>query len=108
MYNKKILNRKGLINIELINISIRLIIRDDIMEKVRDKIFELTEDDWEELYYDPEEILKEYSFDKGVEKGIEQGKKEIAKSMLNDNIPIEVIIKHTNLTLEEVNEIKNK
>ena len=82
------------------------------MEKVRDKIFELTEDDWEELYYDPEEILKEYSFDKGVEKGIEQGKNErnieIARSMLNDNIPIEVIIKHTNLTLEEVNEIKNK
>ncbi|MBE6141152.1 MAG: DNA polymerase I, partial [Firmicutes bacterium] len=33
MYNKKILNRKGSINIELINISIRLIIR-DVMKKV--------------------------------------------------------------------------
>lgn len=33
MYNKKILNRKGSINIELINISIRLIIRDN-MEKI--------------------------------------------------------------------------
>ena len=74
------------------------------MEKVRDKIFELTEDDWEELYYDPEEILKEYSFDKGVE----HGKKEIAKVMLEKNMSIEEVIEITNLTLEEVNEIKNK
>ena len=86
----------------------KLCFGDDIMEKVIDKIFELTEDDWEELYYDPEEILKEYSFDKGVEKGIEQGKKEIAKIMLEKNMSIEEVIEITNLTLEEVNEIKNK
>ena len=81
----------------------KLCLGDAIMEEVKKKIFELTEDDWKELYYNPEEIINEYSFDKGVE----HERKEIAKNLLELNISISDIMKATNLTIEEINEIKN-
>ena len=49
-------------------------------------------------------------FEAGVEKGIEKGKKEgvlkTAKAMLKRNMPIEIIIKVTKLTREEIEKLK--
>ena len=46
----------------------------------------------------------------GIEKGIEQGKKEnnlsIAKKMLEEKIPLETIIKITNLSKEDIENLK--
>ncbi|GHV54352.1 hypothetical protein FACS1894216_14190 [Synergistales bacterium] len=39
---------------------------------------------------------------KGIEKGIEKGKFEIARSMLADRIPIDAIIKYTGLSEQEI------
>ena len=52
-----------------------------------------------------EEGIKE-----GLEKGIEEGSKEkcheIAKSMLNDNEPLDRISKYTGLSIEEIEKLK--
>ena len=49
-------------------------------------------------------------FEAGVEEGIEKGKKEgilkTAKAMLEENIPIEIIMKVTKLKQEEIEELK--
>jgi len=82
----------------------KLYIGDSIMEKVRNKILDLTEEDWQELYYDPEELRRLCIMDEVRN----ERTLEIAKSMLNDNISEETIMKHTGLTLEEVNALKNK
>ncbi len=46
---------------------------------------------------------------KGIEQGIEQGSKqekiEIAKKMLEDEVPLETILKYTNLTKEEIEDL---
>ena len=44
----------------------------------------------------------------GLKQGIKQGKLEIAKNMLNENIPIDMIIKITKLSKEEIENIDNK
>ena len=70
-------------------------------------------------YYDVEEAhkqdiedAKEYGIEQGIEKGIQQGiekeKIEIAKSLLTTEMKIEEISKHTGLSLEELEEIKNE
>jgi len=52
--------------------------------------------------YDP--IVEE----KGMEKGIEQEKIEIAKEMLSDGESIEKIIKYTKLVPEKIEELKKE
>lgn len=42
----------------------------------------------------------------GMEKGIEAGKIEIAKSMLRDSTPINLIMKYTGLSLDVINSLK--
>lgn len=48
--------------------------------------------------------------EEGIEQGIETGSKdkqiEIAKSMLNDNLPIETISKYTGLTIQELTNLE--
>ena len=50
--------------------------------------------------------------EQGIEQGIEQGslstKQEIAKSLLRENISIDVISKTTGLSIEEIQLIKNE
>ena len=61
-----------------------------------------------------EELGIERGIEKGIEKGIEQGiekgslstKQEIAKSLLNEKVGIDVISKTTGLSLEELKEIQ--
>ena len=52
----------------------------------------------------------EKGIEKGIEQGIEQGKKEnnlsIAKKMLEEKIPLETIIKITNLSKEDIENLK--
>lgn len=54
--------------------------------------------------------LRESGYDEGIEdgikKGVEQGKKDVAKKMLDNNIDIDMIIKITGLTREQIENIK--
>jgi len=77
----------------------KLYLENEIMEKVREKISALTEDFLDDLYYDKEEIINEYSFLEGEKKA----KKDIALSMIKEKLPIETISKITGLSIEEVN-----
>ena len=45
-------------------------------------------------------------FEAGVEEGIEKNKLKIAKAMLKENIPIETIMKITELTKEEIEKLR--
>lgn len=76
---------------------------DEIMKKVVEKVSTLTDDFANELYYDREEIINEYSYDLGVE----ETKIEIIKNLLRKNISEEDILEITNITIEELKEIKN-
>jgi len=84
---------------------------DEIMKKVVEKVSALTEDFAKELYYDREEIINEYSYDLGKEEGIKQDVKErnveIAKTLLRKKFSDEDIIEIANITLEELNDLKN-
>lgn len=94
---------------------------DRVPEKLRESIFmqlfevaEIAKFSKEE-YKDYEESLKHYrdlknSLDTSKEEGRIEGrieeKKEIAKNALNERLPLEVIIKITGLTAEEIIELK--
>ena len=60
--------------------------------------------------YDKEWALKDQAYRDGKDEGREEGilteKQTIAKSMLEDNIPVEQISKYTNLSIDEVNFLK--
>ena len=43
----------------------------------------------------------------GLQEGAEQNKIETAKKLLQDNLPIEQIVKYTDLPLEKVQELAN-
>ena len=65
-------------------------------------------------YYDVEEKHKqdledaeEYGIQQGFEKGIEQRNIEIAKNMLKDGSEVELISKYTNLSISEIEELKD-
>jgi predicted transposase/invertase (TIGR01784 family) len=53
--------------------------------------------------------LIEQGIEQGIEKGIEKGTankaKETARQMLNDDVPIESIVKYTGLTEKEIKEL---
>lgn len=62
------------------------------------------------IYYDKEKHDRDLknselseALEKGIKQGIEQEKIEIAKSMLKENINIDIISKITGLTLEQLN-----
>ena len=48
---------------------------------------------------------KEAGLAEGMEKGLEKGKLEIARSMKADKLPIETIIKYTGLSAEEIDNL---
>ena len=77
------------------------------MDKVRDKLSALTDDFAEDLYYDKDEYDREINYERGFNAGSKRRNIEIAKSMLEENIPLETIIKITNLTEKEILKLKN-
>lgn len=96
------------------------------INKAKKRLEELSNDEHErylaelrEKYTRDQYEIQAYGYDKGVEEGRKEGKLEgiiegrkeksieIAKSLLAQNIDIEVIIKCTGLTKEEIEKLKN-
>ena len=85
------------------------------MERIKNKVNYLN-DDPDFIKYMSEEdearllknTLKEDAYQTGIHEGIEEGKLMTAKELLKNNIPIEIIIKSTGLTENEINSAKNK
>lgn len=97
------------------------------INKAKKRLGELSNDEHERYYlaelrekYTRDQYeIQAYGYDKGVEEGRKEGKLEgiiegrkeksieIAKSLLAQNIDIEVIIKCTGLTKEEIEKLKN-
>ena len=44
--------------------------------------------------------------EKGIAKGIEKGKVEVAKNLIKNNVSIEIIMKSTGLTKEQIEQLK--
>ena len=96
-----------------------LIKGDDIVERIKNEVNYLN-DDPDFIKYMSEEdearllknTLKEDAYQTGIEEGIEKGSKQqkliTAKELLKNNIPIDIIIKSTGLTENEINSTKNK
>ena len=97
-----------------------LIKGDDIVERIKNEVNYLN-DDPDFIKYMSEEdearllknTLKEDAYqtgieegiERGIEQGIEKGKLMTAKELLKNNIPIDIIVKSTGLTEEEINSI---
>ena len=91
----------------------QLELSDEAIKQSKTELYRLSMDSKErEMYYMREKTIYdeisalENAEKKGLEKGIEQSKKEVAKSLLLENIEIEVISKSTGLTKEEIIKIK--
>ena len=91
----------------------QLELSDEAIKQAKTELYRLSMDSKErEMYYMREKAIYdeisalENAEKKGLEKGIEQSKKEVAKSLLLENIEIEVISKSTGLTKEEIIKIK--
>lgn len=91
----------------------QLELSDEVIKQAKTELYRLSVNSKErEMYYMREKAIYdeisalENAEKKGIEKGIEQGKKEVAKSLLLENIEIEVISKSTGLTKEEIMKIK--
>ena len=76
------------------------------------KVLEEISQDEHERYL--AELREKYILDQnnieatGYDKGLKQGKKEIAKEMIKEKIPLEVISKITKIPKEELQEIKKE
>ena len=86
---------------------------DNIMKKIEKRIEELNEDENILGLYDAEEEARKvwntrlkYEVNKAVNKAEKNEQIKIAKNMLNENIDISIIMKCTNLTKEEIEELK--
>lgn len=103
---------------------------DDTMEKAKNVLEELSEDEELVGMYDKEIVdrkvyntkiksaeneglarglekgIKE-GIEKGIQKGKYEGKKQTVLNMLNDNLDINLISKYTNLDTDEILKIKN-
>ena len=80
--------------------------------KIVDELERLGLDDKFGLAYDNEIMQKKmintarsWGYDDGKAEGLEEGKKTIAKNLLKDGIPIEVVSRNTGLSIEELNNL---
>jgi predicted transposase/invertase (TIGR01784 family) len=51
--------------------------------------------------------LAQRLIEQGIEKGLKQKAKETARQMLNDDFPIDSIVKYTGLSEKEIKELMN-
>ncbi len=72
----------------------------ELMEKVNAKLNELTGDFSDGLYYDKQAYINQVSKEVGI--------KEVAKKMLKEKFDIEMISKLTDLSKEEIEELKKE
>ena len=80
---------------------------DEIMAKVIEVVHRVADDFEKRFYYDEEEV-KRLEFEAGMEQGIEREKSEIAKKMLNESCNVEFISKITNLSIEDIQKLKEE
>ncbi len=85
---------------------------DESIKKAKEVLDEISEDEHEqylahlrEKYIFERQGIEEAGFDKGVIQGSRKEKCEIAKKMKENNIDIEIIIKCTGLTKEEIEKL---
>ena len=85
---------------------------DESIKKAKEVLDEISEDEHEqylahlrEKYIFERQGIEEAGFDKGVIEGSRKEKCEIAKKMKENNIDIEIIIKCTGLTKEEIEKL---
>ncbi len=76
---------------------------DNLMAEVVNKMDELKKEFNKDLFYDNEALLKKASYDMGKE----EGKIEIARNMIKDNAPLDLITKYTNLSINEIKSLIN-
>jgi len=87
------------------------------MKSILDKVMELSSDEKLVGLYNKEELAeaREYGIHlagikegikEGIEQGIQETKKQVVINMLKDNLDIVLISKYTNLSIEEIYEIK--
>ncbi len=88
----------------------RVYVGDKLMEKVREKLDNYTSTLNEVLYYTKADIIDKEVLDEkyreGVEKGIEQEKIEIAKSLIKAGMENDFIKTHVGLTEKEIENIR--
>ena len=88
------------------------------MKNILDKVMELSRDERLIGLYNTEELAEareygmrmdgiEEGMQKGIQKGIEQNQKQVVINMLKDNLDITLISKYTNLTIDEVLQMKS-
>ena len=90
-----------------------LINMDKDIKKAEEKLEYLSSDPvTQELYFERERALHEKAnlintgIRQGIKQGIKQGKLEIARKLLQNNFSVQMIVELTELTEEEINEIK--
>ena len=59
---------------------------------------------WDAVYR--ERVFYDDGFKKGEAKGIEENKRENARRMKTDGMPVELIAKYTGLTTEQINSLE--
>lgn len=79
---------------------------DDLMEEVNKELNSLSDDKIIQMEYDYDEKLRYEATQVGLEQGSKQKSIEIAKKMLEDNTPVELIEKYTSLSKEEIEGLK--
>ena len=94
----------------------KVYVGDEIMEKVKDQLYDLDENLDNYLFYDREEYMKESLYStglvdgeaKGLEKGLKQGREEGKQSIITrmlEDMTIEEVSKITKLPIEEIEKI---
>ena len=94
----------------------KVYVGDEIMEKVKDQLYDLDENLDNYLFYDREEYMKESLYStglvdgeaKGLEKGLKQGREEGKQSIVTrmlEDMTIEEVSKITKLPIEEIEKI---
>jgi predicted transposase/invertase (TIGR01784 family) len=74
------------------------------------KIFDLIEEDSitpEERYEMFEETHRQEEIEEGEQKGVQKGLQKVAKGMLAERLPLELIVKLTGLSLSEIEKLAN-
>lgn len=94
-------------NPEVIDMSIKEI------KKAKEVLEEISKDEHErylaelrQKYIMDQKATEDAGYDKGLKDGMKQKSEEIAKNLLSQNIDLEIIIKTTGLTLEEIKQLK--
>ena len=82
---------------------------DKDIKKAEEKLEYLSSDPvTQELYFERERALheKDNFINTGIKQGIKQEKIEMARKLLQNNFSVQMIVELTELTEEEINEIK--